>query len=932
MKKNINANKFYLIIVVLVAVVGSSAWAANLNKWTTAKSLEVIPGVDSVMMKVEQMNEDGMELVYSMPELSIITEKTSAAGAYTGMGGGTSLELGNCPRKHVPGKPVLPVVPVRLVLPFGHDVANVNIIPGEEMFLPGSYVIEYGRDVHPLTPGIKCAETPRDEALYGSDDPYPGALYEVVGTQKKRGVSILFVNINPVVYKPGSGTVSYYRTIRVQVNTEPAGPGDGHVKYRSDSLGTFAMTADNPDMIETYADNGAGETGATTMAVDPSKSYDYVLVTSEVIKDAATDPSVNDLIVHRKSQGLSATVVSIESILLDYPGVDDAEKLRNFIIDAYNNWGTDYIVLGGDTNIIPMRKLWCDSLQKQGNGDPIVDQIPSDLYYQCLDGTYNSDGDDRWGELTDGPGGSDVDMMAEVYIGRISAENADEMSNFIYKTLVYENHPGWDSYLGSALMAGEMLGIQFGPGEFAFAKPMMEEIRNGSEAAGYSTDGFESRPFGSTETLYDWDYYWAHDNYWPKSVLIDKINANNFSVINHLGHANSDYVMKLKNADADALTNSKLFFAYSQGCIPGNFEANCIGEHLTTSTRFGAFAVVFNSRYGWGAFNNSYETLDGPSQRFNRQFWDALFNEDMAMLGAMNADSHEDNLWDINGLSIRWCYYESNLLGDPCTLMRVMDPPDTGNRVIALCADNGNYVTVDTDSNKLFATGSVLGDLETFRLVPLKNGRVALRAGNGKFVSCRMYWDGRLVANQDGIHLWENFELIETAGGFALRAYNNGKYVRPDTSEGLQLKAVSDTIGPDETFTVIDLKIAIMADNGKYARINPNNNRLFADSDNIGDLETFRLKVLENDQWAIQAGNGKYVSCRMYYGGRLMANQEGIHAWEKFELLELGGGQFAIQACNNDKYVRPDAGENNQLKADSDAIGTDETFDFIGAW
>ena len=33
---------------------------------------------------------------------------------------------------------------------------------------------------------------------------------------------------------------------------------------------------------------------------------------------------------------------------------------------------------------------------------PYETYLPSDLYYSCLDGTYNYDGDDRWGEPTDG--------------------------------------------------------------------------------------------------------------------------------------------------------------------------------------------------------------------------------------------------------------------------------------------------------------------------------------------------------------------------------------------------------------------------------------------------------------------------------------------------------------------------------------------------
>ena len=63
------------------------------------------------------------------------------------------------------------------------------------------------------------------------------------------------------------------------------------------------------------------------------------------------------------------------------------------------------------------------------------------------------------------------------------------------------------------------------------------------------------------------------------------------------------------------------------------------------------------------------DSTDGPSQRPNRQFWDALFGEGLDQLGVMNADSHEDVLWGISEAYIRWVIYETNLFGDPAAKM-----------------------------------------------------------------------------------------------------------------------------------------------------------------------------------------------------------------------------------------------------------------------
>ena len=172
--------------------------------------------------------------------------------------------------------------------------------------------------------------------------------------------------------------------------------------------------------------------------------------------------------------------------------------MRNFIIDAYNSWEADYILLGGDTNIIPSRGLWVDYGQYS-------DHLPSDMYYQCLDGNYNFDGDGFWGESTDGPGGGEVDLLAEVYIGRASAENDAEMANWVYKTITHENDVS-SAHRFNALMVGEHLGFGGGP---EYAKDGLEEIRLGTSTHGYTTAGFATDPSFTVDTLYDADATWS---------------------------------------------------------------------------------------------------------------------------------------------------------------------------------------------------------------------------------------------------------------------------------------------------------------------------------------------------------------------------------------------------------------------------------------
>jgi len=137
---------------------------------------------------------------------------------------------------------------------------------------------------------------------------------------------------------------------------------------------------------------------------------------------------------------------------------------------------------------------------------------------------------------------------------------------------------------------------------------------------------FDSAKQNGNYMMYD-DYgeVRAFGNDWPKEEMMSVID-DGVHFINHLGHSYYEYNMKMYNEDVYDLTNTDYCFIYSQGCMSGGFDddyVDCIAEHFTVKTDTGAFAGIWNARYGWFW---SYST-DGDSQRFHREFWDAVFGE-----------------------------------------------------------------------------------------------------------------------------------------------------------------------------------------------------------------------------------------------------------------------------------------------------------------
>ena len=651
------------------------------TKWSSSLSVLVLLSI-SLWPQIAYAQTGPIVLKFDIPEPKI----TKNVFTYENLTY-DSITVKSLDKYGAPGKPVIPFKTVRILIPQDSDPADIEITTGKKITLDGRYRIEYGKTPVPLSARFdSIPEDKPNKEIYSSTMPFPDKLYSQLPLQDFRGYKILVVNIYPVQYVPKEGFLTYFSEMTVKVNLKPSDKISPFFRNLSKDRTEVIRKVDNPGIANTYTKKA--EVPYSGCICDPSESYDYVIITSNALKNSSISPNFQDLIDLKNQKGIIATIVTIEEIENDpdyrWNGTygdgsqffdDTAAHIRNFIKDAFINWEIEYVLLAGDGDgddvggesgpkIIPARGLYAFTYEG-GTGD----QIPADLYYAALDGNWNDDEDDKWGEYP-----IEADFLAEVYVGRAPVDSEQEVSNFVRKTIAYEKSP--DSYLKDAYMVGEWLG--FG-GPVQYATESKEEVRLGSSANGYTTAGFpDSFDVG---TLYDSDGY-----NWPKSEVISIINRGTH-LINHLGHSYTLWNMKLCNApvwqegpycgtsgctDVDNLVNTKYCFIYCQGCYPGAFDnwewvsggmytmSDSIGEHFVTSEH-GAFAVIMNSRYGFPLPGST----NGSSQRYDREFWDAIFGEGITNLGKANQDSKEDNIGLIFTDYYRYCYYQLNLLGDP---------------------------------------------------------------------------------------------------------------------------------------------------------------------------------------------------------------------------------------------------------------------------
>jgi len=588
------------------------------------------------------------------------------------------ITINNCLPAGNPGEPLLPSKGVFILLPPKSKTQNIKVISSEKQDLgTGFYIEPMGKPIPISSVKTNFIPTP-DEKIYNSNNFYPGKLYTNIGEYNFRGYKILILLLHPLQYNPLSGELFYYKNLEVEIDLlDDENTNDLFRGFERDRIEVMKKV-DNPETAIKY--------------IEESKNfmddYELLIITSESLKDG-----FNSLKEIHDASGTPTIIKTLSDI-----GSSDLEDIRDYIRDAYYNWGIDYVLIGGDDNIIPAPILWVYGLDEETW--PYEDYMPSDIFYACLDGTYNFDGDDKWGEPTDGENGSDVDLFADVYVGRACVGDLSEVNNFVTKTIAYLSRDLEDEYLSNTCFVGEYMGDY---GIAAWGGNYMDQLINGSSADGYNTVGINSSQY-NINTLYDRDY---PGNYWPPSEIIN-ITENGVHFINHLGHSSYDYNMRLINYDVDLLTNNKLCFIYSQGCLSGGFdEEDCIAEHFTVKTTYGAFAGIWNARYGWFW---SYST-DGDSQRFHREFWDAIFGEGMPEIGKANHDSKEDNIPIIGRSMIRWCFYQTNLFGDPSiniletsgnTAPDIPDKPNGPTNGLPFIKYTFEATTNDPDEDQIF--------------------------------------------------------------------------------------------------------------------------------------------------------------------------------------------------------------------------------------
>jgi len=655
-----------------------------MNRFKKIKMRFNVFGLFAILFfSITATNAMGAEkLDYAFETPKVMTSKTdvpadSGLTKFSGLPFSSIIQKGTIPYAAKEGLPVLPVKTAKILIPPGHIVTSISVSPGKKRQIDGEYNVEYMKTPQ-ITTDKSSNKTRPDSEIYRSAKEFPGVLYKKVGIQHKQGASILVINLFPVQYVPAKGMLLYYENLNVSVETQM----DKSEKRSEENdnqvtdLSSIINFVDNPKAIEWYPNIQLNDNGFHQ--IDPDlfiRRYTYIIITDQELSGA-----FKPLISHKQSRGISARIFDLNYIYSRYSGVrpdgstDKQTQIRNFIKHARRFYGTRYVLLGGDDEIIPHRGAY-------GSAGGLSDtDIPTDLYYACLDGTWDDDADGIYGESNDGIGGGEVDLYSDVYVGRAPVDTEEEVDNFVNKTINFET----GHFAENILMTGTQLNaVTWGGDHKDLITPFLP-------------------PIWGVDTLYD------RDRTCSAGSVVNFLESNEYIILNSAGHGSNGSFSHINRADVDSLTNKVHPLIYTWACYTSSFDNrrssgsydpdDTIAEHFVKNPN-GAVAFIGNSRYGWyypGSTN-------GPSQQFDETFFDTLFNDNIINLGKTLADSKEDLLGSVGATGAhRWVYFCLNLLGDPETPFST-DPvcyPDL--KAPALSLNGTQTVTVHGNTYRRF--------------------------------------------------------------------------------------------------------------------------------------------------------------------------------------------------------------------------------------
>ena len=618
---------------------------------TQAMAQHIELGVAKSAQSCANVTDEGFTASFSFSSIDA-TEVTTEKGVFSDI----TME-GTYPSGNV-GDPSLPAAHQLISVPYGAKIASLEI----KSYSTTTYSLaDYNiKTVMPLQPSVRKNQKPEDIKFVYNEKAYaaksfnerPIATMEIEGTM--RGIQIGSLTINPVQYNPSTNSIRVFNNIEIEVrydNYDKSAAYNEFARTFSPYFATVykAMFNWRDDVYQQHPD----------LWQTPVKML--------VIADRMFEECMQDWIAWKTMKGFYLDVNYTDQI------GTTASAIRSFIQGKYAEDAPTFVIIFGDKN------------QVAASGTGSETHCVTDLQYMSVDN----------------------DDFPDIYHSRMCAENVQQMTNIITKTLWYEklqfDTPMRDiSYLGNVLLIAGWDG-------------------NWNPKVGKPTIQYAMEYYYNAEHGFNNVYNWLQQ---PYTGCYAPMNTG-VGFVNYTAHGSNtswaDPQFTVNNVNG--LTNEGMpFLAMGNCCEAADWGINgtCLGEAMIRNNMAAAYAYIGScpSTYWWedyyfgvGATNvtNRMPTYEETSYGC----YDAIWNNDeyncvsaIPVIGNLAVCYSHANGYQ-GSVSDKYYWQSYHALGDGSVMpFRVIPTSNNvshmaifpiGMPTYEVSADPGSYVAISKD-------------------------------------------------------------------------------------------------------------------------------------------------------------------------------------------------------------------------------------------
>ncbi len=290
------------------------------------------------------------------------------------------------------GKPLLPCYTQQFIYPLGTHINTITCQP------TNIKTQTLTKPIQPTPPAIIVGQlhTTIQKPITYDTTTYPATWYTYNirgGLHNNVRSNILEIEVYPIKYHPKLNQIEYSENIEITIDyTLP------------------------PETQPTLVD------------------YEFLIIAPDEYSD-----ELASLVTHKEARGITTKFTGLTEIY-GGTGRDNQEKIKYYIKDAIETWGTTNVLLVGSSTKLPTRTTHVES-----TNPPDDEVFVSDLYYADI---YNDTGgfcswdynnNNIFGEYLDTDNIDQVDLLPDVYLGRWPAVSGTQVTTCVNKVQNYEN-------------------------------------------------------------------------------------------------------------------------------------------------------------------------------------------------------------------------------------------------------------------------------------------------------------------------------------------------------------------------------------------------------------------------------------------------------------------------------------------------------------